>query len=155
MITFNQFIIEIFLCQFNFSDIAAAARAAVSGDEVALDMFTFTKTSSLPKFNMPSGDTIQLFFGTADGNVFYIDDQGRCSSKFTVDGSVKSLIYYEKRDVVLTITESLMLTQHRVKSDGETTEIVKVSGLSINFFEFLFSMICLIYTEDELNARRA
>ena len=50
----------------------AAARAAVSGDESALDMFAWSKSNSSSKFNFGHADTIQSIFGTVDGTHFHI-----------------------------------------------------------------------------------
>eukprot|EP00794_Sanderia_malayensis_P006805 gene6805-7574_t len=107
-------------------DVAAAARAAVSGDESALDMFTWSKSNSKSKLNFGSSDSSQLFFGTGEGGVYQIDESGNCSEKFAVDGRVKALYYHQNRDVILTITESLLLTQHRMNAEGEAVELLKV-----------------------------
>ena len=48
------------------SDIAAAASAAVSGDETALDMFEWQKTGQ-SKFSIGQAESIQLFFAVKDG----------------------------------------------------------------------------------------
>ena len=55
-----------------------------------------------------------------------INEKGHCSEKFTTDGPVKSLFYYESRDITLTVTESLMLLQHRIDGNGSVTELSKV-----------------------------
>ncbi len=60
------------------------------------------------------------------GRVYHLDDNGNCSEKFTVGGPIKALFYYEKRDVLISITETLVLTQHQIDMDSETTELVKV-----------------------------
>ena len=45
----------------------SAAKAAVSGDEKALDMFAWSKSNSAGKFGFTSSDTIQSIFGTVEG----------------------------------------------------------------------------------------
>ena len=60
------------------------------------------------------------------GKVYQIDEKGHCTEKFSTDGPIKSLFYYESRDIILSITESLMLTQHRMDGNGDTTELSKV-----------------------------
>lgn len=52
-----------------FSDIAAAARAAVSGDENALDMFDWQQ-SGRSKFSIGQAESIQIYLGTSDGMLF-------------------------------------------------------------------------------------
>lgn len=51
---------------FNFSDMAGLARAAVNGDEKALDMFSWTNGPKLSS----SLTANSFFFGTADGKYF-------------------------------------------------------------------------------------
>jgi len=116
------------------ADIAAAARAAVSGDETALDLFEFQKPGQ-PKFSMSQAESIQLYFGLKDGSVYFLDDRGKCSKCFQVEGAVKYLVYYQTNDIVLTISEALLLTQHVLKQENEYTEThkVKLSGKAVNF----------------------
>lgn len=54
-----------------FSDLAAVAKAAVSGDQGALDMFDWNK-SSQPKFSMGQAESIQMYFGTKDGKIYCV-----------------------------------------------------------------------------------
>jgi hypothetical protein len=55
---------------------------------------------------------------------------GHCSEGFTVNASVASILFHEARDVVVVITESLMLSQHAVTQDGKMIleSQVKLSG---------------------------
>jgi intraflagellar transport protein 140 len=55
-----------------------------------------------------------------------MDDKGRCTQSFTTDGPVKALLYTEGKDILVTVTDGLMLSQHTVARDGSTTEIMKV-----------------------------
>jgi len=111
-------------------DLVAAAKAAVSGDENALDMFAWSATKSSSTFGFSSSDTIQVIFGTTDGKVHQINEKGHCSEKFSTDSPVKFLFYYDSRDIILTVTDSLMLLQHRIDGNGSVTELskVKLSG---------------------------
>ena len=60
------------------------------------------------------------------GSIFFLEDNGKCTKCFQVEGAVKYLLYYETGDVVLTITDNLLLTQHTVKQDGDYAEVSKV-----------------------------
>ncbi|BFZ17235.1 hypothetical protein BsWGS_20274 [Bradybaena similaris] len=116
-------------------DISSLARAAVSGDESALDMFNW-KRGGKNKMNNPFGpqESMSYFVGGASGGVYYLNEQGRCIQCFSVDTSVRKLLFYEAKNVLVTITEGLMLTQHAVFAEGDTKEILKVklSGRSEN-----------------------
>lgn len=64
-------------------------------------------------------------FGCA-GSVYFLDDRGKCSKCFQIEGSVKYLLYYERNDIVVTISESLLLTQHGTRQDAAYSELSKV-----------------------------
>ena len=68
-------------------------------------------------------DNFFVFLGT----VFFVDDKGHTTTSFAVDGGVKTLLYYEGRDILVTVTENMMLTQHSISFDGNTNEIMKVN----------------------------
>ena len=46
---------------------------------------------------------------------------------FNADGPVHKLLYHEDRHVLVTVTSSLMLSQHSVSPEGDCREILKVS----------------------------
>ena len=60
------------------------------------------------------------------GSVYFVDDKGRCTRCFTAEGAVKFLLYSEGRDMIVVVTEGLILSQHRVAHDGTTSEVAKV-----------------------------
>lgn len=60
------------------------------------------------------------------GGVYFINDNGQCGQTFSVDGPVLKLLYYEERNVLITVTESLMLTQHAIMPEGESKELLRV-----------------------------
>ena len=73
-------------------------------------------------------------FAFISGKVYQIDEKGHCSEKFSTDGPVKSLFYYEGRDIILTVTDTLMLFQHRIDANGYVTELSKVCPILNAFF---------------------
>lgn len=56
----------------------------------------------------------------------YVDDKGRVTQCFTADSAVKYLLYSEGRDMIVVVTDGLVLSQHRVANDGTTSELAKV-----------------------------
>ncbi len=60
------------------------------------------------------------------GGVFYITEQGKCVQMFNADSPVHKLLFYEEKNILVTVTSSLMLCQHTVSSEGECREILKV-----------------------------
>ena len=58
--------------------------------------------------------------------MYFVDDKGRAAECFKADGAVKFLLYSEGKDVLVVVTEGLILSQHRVAHDSTTTEVAKV-----------------------------
>ncbi|KAM7433446.1 hypothetical protein ABFA07_016329 [Porites harrisoni] len=102
-------------------DVSSLAKAAVAGDEAAMDMLWRKSAKS-----SASSSDYSFFFGVEDGTVYYVDDKGRAAECFKADGAVKFLLYSEGKDVLVVVTEGLILSQHRVAHDGSTTEVAKV-----------------------------
>ena len=67
-----------------------------------------------------------LVFHSVPGVVHHMDEKGRTAECFTCDGPIKSLLYCENKDMLVAITDSLILSQHSVAPDGGTTEVIKV-----------------------------
>ncbi|ELT94193.1 hypothetical protein CAPTEDRAFT_114177 [Capitella teleta] len=114
------------------NDIASLARAAVSGDESALDMFNWqVKKGVKPPLHITAAslgpqEAMCFFIGGANGNVYYLNETGKIVIQFTAEGCVRKLLYYDDRNILITVTSSMMLTQHNVTADGDTREILKV-----------------------------
>ncbi|XP_070580461.1 intraflagellar transport protein 140 homolog isoform X2 [Ptychodera flava] len=108
------------------ADTAALARAAVSGDESALDMFSWKKGNNKASIKINANDAQTCFISGSEGNVFYLDEKGACKAVFNADGAVKKLLYNEYKDILVVVTETLMLSQFSVSSDGHCQEIMKV-----------------------------
>ena len=79
------------------------------------------------------------------GSVCYMDDKGRCSQCFTADGPIKFLLYSEGRDMIVVVTEGLILHQHRVAHDGTTSEVAKVRAGNIFSHQCLYSQMSHIW----------
>jgi intraflagellar transport protein 140 len=58
--------------------------------------------------------------------VLYLNESGKIVKQFAADGSVRKLLYYDEKNILITITTNMMLTQHSVSPDGETREILMV-----------------------------
>ncbi|XP_019615052.1 PREDICTED: intraflagellar transport protein 140 homolog [Branchiostoma belcheri] len=107
------------------NDISGLARAAVSGDEKALDMFSWKKSLG-SKITMGPSEGLAFFLGGIDGDVYYLDDKGKSLKAFTADGPIEKLLFYEEKNILVTVTSGLVLTQHNVSSEGSFQEVTKV-----------------------------
>ena len=57
---------------------------------------------------------------------------------FNADGPVHKLLYYEDKSMLVTITKSLMLSQHSVSLDGDCREILQGTVIENS----MWHMIC-------------
>lgn len=103
-------------------DVAMLARASVRGDESALDMFSW-KGAPL---KMGPQEGLAFYVSTADGTVHSVDEQCKTSALLSVEGAIKKLLYLEKREVLAVVTETLMLSQYTLGSEGGAQEFMKV-----------------------------
>ncbi|MCI4374879.1 hypothetical protein PGIGA_G00011700 [Pangasianodon gigas] len=107
------------------------AKAAVSGDEEALDKFNWKKSGKGGGAWSPgSQEGLIIYVSTADGCVYSVDENGRSVHLLTVEGRVQKLCYLERRAVLAVVTDSLLLSQFSLGPDGGAQELskVKLSG---------------------------
>uniref|UniRef100_A0A671WNM9 Intraflagellar transport 140 n=1 Tax=Sparus aurata TaxID=8175 RepID=A0A671WNM9_SPAAU len=103
-------------------DVAKLARASVSGDESALDMFSW-KGAPL---KMGPQEGLAFYVSTADGKVHGVDEFCKTSTLLSVEGAIKKLFYLEKREALAVITETMMLSQYTLGPEGGAQEFMKV-----------------------------
>ena len=60
------------------------------------------------------------------GSVYFVDDKGRSTQCFTADSAVRFLLYGEGRDMIVVVTDGLVLSQLKVAHDGTISEFAKV-----------------------------
>lgn len=56
-------------------------------------------------------------------------DVGKLTLQFSSDGPVRKLLFYEEKNMLITVTTTMMLMQHTVSAEGETVELLKVSAV--------------------------
>ena len=61
------------------------------------------------------------------GGVYYLNDAAKLLQVFSADGPVMKLLYYDERNILVTVTTTMMLSQHSVSPDGVCQEMLKVS----------------------------
>ncbi|XP_035468905.1 intraflagellar transport protein 140 homolog [Scophthalmus maximus] len=103
-------------------DVAMLARASVSGDESALDMFSW-KGAPL---KMGPQEGLAFYVSTADGKVHSVDEHCKTSTLLSVEGAIKKLFYLDKREVLAVITDTLTLSQYTLGPGGGAQELTKV-----------------------------
>ncbi|NXL86568.1 IF140 protein, partial [Alectura lathami] len=127
-------------------DFVQLAKAAVSGDEKALDMFNWRKAGTGAPLKMGLQEGVSFFITLMDGSVHYVDEKGRTRHLLSADSLVQKLLFMEKRDALVVITENLLLSLHTVTLEGEAKELMKVklsgkTGLSADIILVDHSLI--------------
>ncbi|KAM6423733.1 intraflagellar transport protein 140 homolog isoform 2-T2 [Liasis olivaceus] len=106
-------------------DLVQLAKAAVSGDEKALDMFNWRKSGMGMPLKMGPQEGLSFFVSVIDGTVHYVTERGKTSQALTTESSVQKMLFMEK-DVFVVITETLLLSLHKISPEGEAEELLKV-----------------------------
>ncbi|XP_075420628.1 intraflagellar transport protein 140 homolog isoform X2 [Tenrec ecaudatus] len=107
-------------------DLVQLAKAAVSGDEKALDMFNWRKSGFGGFLKMGPQEGLSFFVSLVDGTVHYVDEKGKTTRIAVTDSPVQKLFYIEHREALVVVTEALLLSLHTVTPEGEAQEIMKV-----------------------------
>lgn len=63
-----------------------------------------------------------------------MNENGQCTQIFTVDTGILRFLYYEEKNVLITITDNLMLTQHAIMPEGDAKELMRVNWLLQNVY---------------------
>lgn len=56
-----------------------------------------------------------------------MNENAQCSQCFNIGHTVIKLLFYEEKNVIVTLTDNLLLSQHAVMPEGETKELSKVN----------------------------
>ncbi|XP_049758868.1 intraflagellar transport protein 140 homolog isoform X2 [Elephas maximus indicus] len=107
-------------------DLVQLAKAAVSGDEKALDMFNWRKSGFGSFLKIGPQEGLSFFVSLMDGTVHYVDEKGKTAHVASTDGPVQTLFYIEKREALVVVTETLLLSLYTVMPEGKAEEVMKV-----------------------------
>ncbi|NWT55385.1 IF140 protein, partial [Erythrocercus mccallii] len=107
-------------------DFVQLAKAAVRGDEKALDMFNWKKAGIGPPLKMAVQEGLSFFITLTDGSVHCVNEKGKTRQILSTDSLVRKLLLLEERGVLLVITENLQLSLHAVSPEREAEELMKV-----------------------------
>ncbi|XP_037013024.2 intraflagellar transport protein 140 homolog [Artibeus jamaicensis] len=107
-------------------DLVQLAKAAVSGDEKALDMFNWRKSGFGSFLKTGSQEGLSFFVSLIGGTVHYVDEKGKTTRVASTNSPVQMLFYIEKREALVVVTENLLLSLYLVTPEGEAEEVMKV-----------------------------
>nr|CAD7588438.1 unnamed protein product [Timema genevievae] len=108
---------------------AGLAKAAVAGDERALDLFSAWRPRTAgQRIMMQAGsDNLCFYVSSITGVLFYFNEEGTCTEVLNTDGSMlKKLLFHERKDCLIVMTEGLNIGQFNVDSKGNLSEVMKV-----------------------------
>ncbi|KAI4456192.1 hypothetical protein MML48_8g00010237 [Holotrichia oblita] len=110
-------------------DIEGLAKAAVNGDEQALDIFSnWRPKTTARKFRVQEGNDNSCFYvGTQEGTIYYVNQTGACVEVLNTEGIPLSyILYHSIRDILVIMMEGLTVATFTVDSQGQLTEMAKV-----------------------------
>ncbi|XP_031624107.1 intraflagellar transport protein 140 homolog isoform X2 [Contarinia nasturtii] len=115
------------------SELNSLAKAAVAGDEIALDTLANWRPRTAARSLTHTGvkDNQCFYVGCQSGTVFYVNQSGSCNDVLHCDISpIIQMLWHPKREVVVTLMEDMMVGHYMVESTGTFTELerVKLSG---------------------------
>lgn len=112
-------------------DITGLARAAVNGDEQALDMFSSWRPKTGANRNLgtvrnPAKENLNSYAGAASGIIYFLNENGSCMEVLQAEGAIKTLLHHVSSDVLIVVTENMVIGQFQIDNDGTLSEISKV-----------------------------
>ncbi|KAE8751558.1 hypothetical protein FOCC_FOCC001805 [Frankliniella occidentalis] len=140
-------------------DISGLARAAVAGDEKALDLFSAWRPRTAGNrytLNSQGQDGLGFYVASLRGVIYFVSESGSCSEVFNGEGSIiRKLLYHRKKDQLIVITEGLTVTQFQTDSDGVLSELskVKLSAQTVDVNILWAGPSCLAITVGDLSVR--
>lgn len=60
------------------------------------------------------------------GSVHYVNEKGKTSHVLSADNLVQKLLFMERRDALVVVTENLLLSLHTITLEGDAKELMKV-----------------------------
>eukprot|EP00095_Tigriopus_kingsejongensis_P006204 snap_masked-scaffold252_size238019-processed-gene-1.6 protein:Tk06204 transcript:snap_masked-scaffold252_size238019-processed-gene-1.6-mRNA-1 annotation:"intraflagellar transport protein 140-like protein" len=100
------------------------ARAAVAGDEKALDLFSSWKPDLSRRAPMTTAENLNAYAGSSNGIIYSLNDNGSCGEVLQADGAVKKILMMETTLII--ITETMVIGQFQIEADGTVTELSRV-----------------------------
>ncbi|KAB0793767.1 hypothetical protein PPYR_13387 [Photinus pyralis] len=110
-------------------DIEGLAKAAVNGDEQALDIFSsWRPKTTARKFKVQdSADNNCFFVGTQQGSVYYINDGGVCREVLNTDAvPLNYILHHPINNTLIIMMEGLTIGHFAIDSQGQLSELMKV-----------------------------
>ncbi|XP_018800098.1 PREDICTED: intraflagellar transport protein 140 homolog [Bactrocera latifrons] len=114
-------------------EIVNLAKAAVAGDDAALDTLTNWRPRTAARSMIHAGvkDNHCFYVGTQNGVMYYINQGGVCTEVLKNNTvPIMQMLWHPKKDAVICLMEDMTIALYLVESTGILTELdrVKLSG---------------------------
>ncbi|KAJ6640265.1 Intraflagellar transport protein 140 like [Pseudolycoriella hygida] len=115
------------------TEISNLAKAAVAGDESALDVLTNwrPRTAARNLAHVGVKDNHCFFVGTESGIIYYLNQSGTCTEVLQSSSAIfTQLLWHPKREAIVGLMDDMTVCHFLVESNGNLTELdkVKLSG---------------------------
>lgn len=110
-------------------DVEGLAKAAVNGDERALDIFsTWRPKTTARKFRVQDGtDNLSFYVGTQVGSIYYVNNAGTCIEVLNTEGVPLSyIVHHPSKDALIVMMEGLTVGHFSIDNQGHLNELAKV-----------------------------
>ncbi|KAG5881955.1 hypothetical protein JTB14_020519 [Gonioctena quinquepunctata] len=110
-------------------DVKGLAKAAVNGDEHALDLFSnWRPKTTARKFKVQDGaDNLNFFVATQTGSIYHVNNGGSCSKVLNTEGvPLSCLLYHPLKDAVIVMMEGFTVGYFSVDYQSHLVEVAKV-----------------------------
>lgn len=111
------------------------AKAAIGGDERALDIFSsWRPRTAAPTTIITQKDNHAFYIGTTSGVIFFVDNQGQCTEILNTNGAaIQLILHHQTRDSLIVMTEGLNIGHFQTDPiTGRLTELTKVTKFFFN-----------------------
>ncbi|XP_066587942.1 intraflagellar transport protein 140 homolog [Prorops nasuta] len=127
------------------TDMSGLAKAAVAGDERALDLFSsWRPRTAAPTAVTTSRDNHAFYIGATNGVVYFVDIQGQCLEVLSTDGAaLHYLLHHQTRDSIVIMSEGLNIGHFQADPiTGRLTELTKVKLSGRTDFSRAVPVLC-------------
>jgi intraflagellar transport protein 140 len=117
-------------------DLHELAKAAIDGDENALELFDYRSKSSNIMNKKNNMDTKNLFMGSSEslcfvlssesGSVFYVNEGTHFIKVLQMEKSVVKLLYNQESSILISISSDKTLSQYSLKSEMDARHMMTV-----------------------------
>lgn len=117
------------------------AKAAIAGDEAALELFEYKSKANNKGGKKNRMDTKSLFMSSSEslsfiisgdkGSVYLVNENAKFNKLYQMESGISKLMYNQEKSMIISITDNQMLGQYVIKSETEVKNLMTVSKLQI------------------------